>query len=98
MNTMASLRADLDVGAPDEYRQLRPFNADLANDRQTLAEFYAKKGVFVTGGTGFLGCVLIEALLSATPDIGQIYVLVRGKRGENPEYRIKKMLAKQVCN
>lgn len=75
---------------------MRPYTEDMGNDRQSLAEFYAHKGVFVTGGTGFLGCVLIEALLSVTPDIGKIYVLVRGKRGENAEHRIKKMLSKQV--
>lgn len=74
---------------------LRPF-AECSDDRQSLAQFYAHKSVFVTGGTGFLGCVLIEALLSATPDIGKIYVLVRGKRGDNPENRIKKLLSKQV--
>lgn len=77
------------------YRQMRPFDED-PDDRQTIAEFYAHKGVFITGGTGFLGCVLIEALLSATPDIGRIYVLVRGKRGDNAEHRIKKLMSKQV--
>lgn len=90
--------ADLDDASEEMnmYPQMRPFEEDLASDRQTMAEFYANKGVFVTGGTGFLGCVLIEALLSATPDIGNIYVLVRGKRGDNPEKRIKKLLSKQV--
>lgn len=79
---------------------LAPFNmedtAKAATDRQTVAEFYANKSVFVTGGTGFLGTVLIEALLSTTPDIGRIYVLVRGKRGDNAEQRLQKLLSKQV--
>lgn len=79
-----------------DHHQLRPYQDGLADDRQTLAEFYAHKGVFVTGGTGFIGTVLIEALLSTTPDIGKIYVLVRGKRGEDAENRIKKLLSKQV--
>lgn len=90
-------RADLDAfERKTVYHQLRPFSEDVADDRQTMAEFYAHKGVFVTGGTGFLGAVLIESLLSATPDIGPIYVLVRGKRGENAQLRIKKLLSKQV--
>lgn len=94
-----STMADLDDASEEMimYPQMRPFDEDSGSDRQTMAEFYANKGVFVTGGTGFLGCVLIEALLSATPDIGNIYVLVRGKRGDNPEKRIKKLLSKQVC-
>lgn len=92
-----SAMADLDATTGEaKYPQLRPFDEDLASDRQTMAEFYADKGVFVTGGTGFLGCVLIEALLSATPKIGNIYVLIRGKRGDNPEKRMKKMLSKKV--
>lgn len=88
----------MEVHPAMEYKQLKPFaeSDDGTMDRQTIAEFYANKGVFVTGGTGFLGTVLIEALLSSSPDIGKIYVLVRGKRGDNPEHRIKKLLSKQV--
>lgn len=90
--------AHLDLQQP-RIGPMRPFEEDPDPDnRQTIAEFYANKGVFVTGGTGFLGCVLIEALLSTTPDIGRIYVLVRGKRGDNPESRVKKLLSKQVLH
>lgn len=63
---------------------------------ENLEEFFANKNVFITGGTGFLGTVLIESLLRVSPNIGKIYVLVRGKYGINPNVRIKKLLGKEV--
>lgn len=64
--------------------------------KATIGDFYAHKNVFITGGTGFLGTVLIEAILSASPDVGQIYVLVRDKYGSNANTRIKRMMTKAV--
>lgn len=62
----------------------------------TIPEFYAGKNIFITGGTGFLGTVLIEALLSSTPEIGKIYLLIRDKYGSDTRERIKRLLSKQV--
>lgn len=62
----------------------------------TIAEFYAGKNIFITGGTGFLGTVLIEALLSSTPKIGNIYLLIRDKYGSDTRERIRRLLSKQV--
>jgi fatty acyl-CoA reductase len=49
------------------------------------------RNVFITGGTGFLGCVLIYKLLMFCPDIGKIYLLIREKRGVKHEQRLKDM-------
>lgn len=62
----------------------------------TIEEYFAQKNIFLTGGTGFLGTVIIEALLSSSPNIGKIYILVRGKYGSDPNVRMKRLLSKQV--
>ncbi|CAG5007022.1 unnamed protein product [Parnassius apollo] len=58
----------------------------------TVREFYNGKNVLLTGGTGFMGKVLIEKLLYSIPDIGLIYVLIRPKRGMSVKQRLEEML------
>lgn len=60
-----------------------------------IAGFYKGQSVFITGGTGFLGKVLIEKLLRCT-DVKMIYALVRAKGNQNPENRIKKLLESKI--
>lgn len=70
-----------------------------ANDEQkmtSIKSFFANKNIFVTGGTGFLGAVLIESILSTSPDVGNIFVLVRDKYGSNANTRIQRLLTKPV--
>ncbi|KAF6209173.1 hypothetical protein GE061_014918 [Apolygus lucorum] len=57
----------------------------------SVREFFADKSVLVTGGTGFMGKVLIEKLLRTCPDINKIYVLCRSKRSKTPTTRILEM-------
>jgi len=44
------------------------------------------KTIFITGTTGFVGKVLLEKLLRDVPDIGRIFLLIRGK----PQERFQK--------
>ncbi|XP_055713043.1 putative fatty acyl-CoA reductase CG8303 [Phlebotomus papatasi] len=67
----------------------------MENHLIKLEEFFSGKGVFITGGTGFLGTGLMEALLGVSPNIGNIYVLVREKRGMTPAERFKKIFSKE---
>lgn len=67
-----------------------------SDERPSIAEFLAGKNVFITGGTGFLGTLIIERLLSATPELGKVYVLIRAKNGYSAESRIERMMAKTV--
>ncbi|XP_077518279.1 putative fatty acyl-CoA reductase CG5065 [Amblyomma americanum] len=54
-----------------------------------VADFYDDRVVFVTGGTGFIGKVLLEKLLRSCPSVKRVYVLVRCKRGEEPQARME---------
>jgi fatty acyl-CoA reductase len=62
----------------------------------SIPEFYAGKNVFITGGTGFMGKVLIEKLLRSIPDVGSIYILIRPKRNKTIEDRKKDLLSSML--
>ncbi|XP_011860548.1 PREDICTED: putative fatty acyl-CoA reductase CG5065 [Vollenhovia emeryi] len=66
---------------------MEPSNTDdVAPDR--VAETFAGQKILVTGGTGFLGKVMIEKMLRCLPDVAQIYVLIRTKKGKDPKHRL----------
>uniref|UniRef100_A0A0C9PTE7 Fatty acyl-CoA reductase n=1 Tax=Fopius arisanus TaxID=64838 RepID=A0A0C9PTE7_9HYME len=62
----------------------------------SIPAFYAGKSVFITGASGFMGKILMEKLLRSCPDIREIFILVRGKRGAGVDDRLRKMLALPV--
>nr|ALJ30244.1 putative fatty acyl reductase FAR10 [Spodoptera litura] len=57
-----------------------------------IQEFYKDQCVFLTGGTGFLGKVLIEKIIRSCGDINTIYVLARNKKGKDPRVRLHEMM------
>nr|XP_049706969.1 putative fatty acyl-CoA reductase CG5065 [Helicoverpa armigera] len=61
-----------------------------------LPAFYAGRSIFITGGTGFLGKVLIERLLWTCRDIGQLHVLLRSKRGRTAADRLEELKQSQA--
>ena len=63
-----------------------------AMDCSHIGEFYRSRSVLVTGGTGFMGKVLIEKLLRSCAEIHQIFVLVRTKPGGKIEDRIQEIV------
>lgn len=72
-------------------------NTSIGDQGQiSIAKFLSGKNIFITGATGFLGQCLIERLLSASPSIGKIYILIRGKHGFSAETRVTKLLSKAV--
>ncbi|KAG5503507.1 hypothetical protein JKF63_05646 [Porcisia hertigi] len=52
---------------------------------------FSNRTVFLTGGTGFVGKVLLYKILKEFPDVKRIYLLMRGKRSR----RLKKYLNAQ---
>jgi alcohol-forming fatty acyl-CoA reductase len=55
----------------------------------SVQEFYKDKTVFITGGSGFMGKVLIEKLLYSCSDVKELIVLMRPKRGKTANQRVE---------
>lgn len=61
-----------------------------------IASFYDGKTIFLTGGSGFLGKVLIEKLLRSCPGIKKILLMLRTKKGRSAEERVKSLFNSEV--
>src|SRR5688572_28512669 len=55
------------------------------------------KNLLIIGGTGFLGKVLVGMLLDRFPEIGHIYLMVRGKGKMSPKERFEEELWPTPC-
>ncbi|KAL1414456.1 hypothetical protein MTO96_000860 [Rhipicephalus appendiculatus] len=75
-----------------EQKCLTSTTNEEGKDDSKVARFYQGRVIFITGGTGFIGKVLLEKLLRSCPGLKRVYLLVRSKRGENPQARLQKML------
>lgn len=62
----------------------------------SIRHFYSGRSIFLTGGTGFLGKFLVYRLLTTSPGLNKIYVLLRGKRGKNFTERAEQYLASDL--
>jgi alcohol-forming fatty acyl-CoA reductase len=57
----------------------------------SIKGFYDGAEIFITGGTGYIGKVLIEKLLRTCQGIKRIYVLMRLKKATG-EQRIERLM------
>lgn len=69
----------------------------MASDKKvpSISEWFQNRNVMVTGGTGFMGKVLLAKLLTGCPNIGNVYVVIRDKKGVPAETRLVYLL--KVC-
>ncbi|XP_012265501.2 putative fatty acyl-CoA reductase CG5065 [Athalia rosae] len=72
---------------------LMQFNEMEPDPTTSIPTFYAGRSIFITGGTGFMGKVLIEKLLRSCPGIGEIFLLMRAKKGTSIDERLSQMLS-----
>lgn len=59
-------------------------------EESQICTFYKSSNVFITGGTGFIGKILIEKLLRST-EVSTLYILVREKKGKNAYSRLDEL-------
>ncbi|KAL1500839.1 hypothetical protein ABEB36_006269 [Hypothenemus hampei] len=59
------------------------------NEKVPIPKYFQGKSLLITGGSGFLGKVLIEKLLRSCPDISIIYILLRPKKGKTLQERVE---------
>lgn len=63
---------------------------------KSIPEWFANKNVLVTGSTGFMGKVLVSKLLLSCPEIGDIFLLIRKKKGHDSHARLQLLLQVQA--
>lgn len=72
-------------------------SSDLIENVDTyspIKEFLKEKTIFLTGGFGFVGKLMIEKLLRC--DVKKIYLLVRAKKGKTLSERFEKLINEPV--
>ncbi|VVC44679.1 Hypothetical protein CINCED_3A006734 [Cinara cedri] len=66
-----------------------PREVDESEIGTPIQEFFRDAVILLTGGTGFMGKVLLEKLLRSCPHIKHIYLLIRSKKGKNVDQRLE---------
>lgn len=64
---------------------------EMDDDKPGITEFFAGRDVFITGGSGFMGKVLIEKLLRSCPELGRVFVLIRAKKSKTAQERLEEL-------
>ncbi|XP_015930044.1 fatty acyl-CoA reductase 1 [Parasteatoda tepidariorum] len=71
-------------------------DSDAFLDLTEIQKFFFGRSIFITGGTGLVGKVLVEKLLRCCPGITMLYLLVRPKRNLSPEARGEKLFKTEL--
>lgn len=80
------------IGREQQVASTKMLNSNEKKQVRRLAEFYEGKRILVTGATGFIGKVFLAKLISSLGETGQIYVMLRSKRGKSAQQRLSQIL------
>ncbi|XP_051170329.1 fatty acyl-CoA reductase wat-like [Leptopilina boulardi] len=73
----------------DEMISMSKDTNEIVTEKSEVTDFFTNCNIFVTGGSGFIGKLLLEKLLRCFPDMGKLYMMLRPKKGKSPEERFK---------
>uniref|UniRef100_A0A182PIA4 Fatty acyl-CoA reductase n=1 Tax=Anopheles epiroticus TaxID=199890 RepID=A0A182PIA4_9DIPT len=72
-------------------------NAERCSDSDRVLSFYRNSTILLTGGTGFLGKVLLEKILRCL-SVRKVFLAVRVKDGRKPAERLQELLKDVLFN
>lgn len=64
----------------------------------SLRELISDSTIFITGATGFVGGLLLERIINAALPPKKVYILIRKRKGTNPQERLKEIFSSPVSN
>lgn len=71
---------------------------DVSELPNRVDDMFTGRAVFITGGTGFMGKVLLEKILRTCNSVDTIYLLIRNKKGKEPRQRVEEIFASPVSD
>ncbi|XP_068621786.1 fatty acyl-CoA reductase wat-like [Battus philenor] len=80
-------RAELKQGGDITYLDMVD-EAKAIGDSE-IQKLFVGSSIFLTGGTGFLGKLLVEKLLRSCPDLKKLYLLARPKKNKEAAKRLQ---------
>ncbi len=63
----------------------------------SIQDALSGRHILFTGASGFLGKVWLSMMLEKVPDVGRIYVLLRGKKGQDARARFVQLLSESYA-
>ncbi|XP_022180348.1 fatty acyl-CoA reductase wat-like [Myzus persicae] len=66
-------------------------NCEKTTQLSEIQSFYNDTTIFLTGGTGFMGNLILDKLIRTCSGVKKIYLLIREKKGKTTEERFKEL-------
>ncbi|XP_063703930.1 fatty acyl-CoA reductase wat-like isoform X2 [Culicoides brevitarsis] len=83
---------DNDMSHSNRLSSFSSLTSNMSHLKLTeLQRFYTGANIFITGGTGFMGKMLLEKLLRTCTGIENIYLLIRPKKNKDIHTRIDEL-------